>query len=187
MPTLEQKEDGDYFVRAYSHSKGCILTWQVRGSGLTYLNKRGIDTGNTFAAKLLKEMIDANHVFTGGSGVHLGSAGIQNRSFKSTTVPGRNTSSQSSPRLTNGPQKSQPHRQPAGTFAGKTISLVFRKYKKRWELLIVFPSVKIDESKWCLLRWLDVHLFIPSFASSFSSSLQPPFLLSKCLSMIAYN
>jgi hypothetical protein len=147
MPTLEQKEDGDYYIRAYSHSKGCIVTWQVRGSGLTYLNRHGVYAGQTFSTKLLQDLIVANGVFTGGSGSHMGNAVKQRRSLMPITVPMRNTSSMNiSLPGTSTPQKSQDNGRPA-TLIRKSTSFVFRKYKNRWELLMVFPQLLLDDPK----------------------------------------
>lgn len=147
MPRLEQKEDGDYYIRNYIRSKGCWSTWQVRGSGLTILNRHGVYAGNRFPTKLLHDLIEANHVFTNGSGIKPSNAERQNRSFMPRTVSAINASSKnSSLSRTSGLQKSRGNVKPS-TIIRKSTSLVFRKYKKRWELLIVFPKLLVDEPK----------------------------------------
>ena len=146
MPTLERKKDGDYYIRAYSRSQECIMTWQVRGSGLTYLNGHGVYAGKRFSTRLLLDMIDANHVFTGSSGIHQGSVSRQSRPTKPIPLPVKKTTSMNNsfPRVNN-PRKSKGNTRPDAIIRS-TTSLVFRKYKKRWELLIVFPKIFVDAS-----------------------------------------
>ncbi|MGH2493532.1 MAG: hypothetical protein ACRDIV_02405 [Ktedonobacteraceae bacterium] len=148
MPRLVQKENGDYCIRAYSHSKDGIDTWQVRDLGLTYLERKGVYAGKTFPAWQLQEMIESNWVFIGGSDIHSKNAVIQNRPIISATASARNSPFTKNPFQiipTRSPQKSKSNiqrvvNQPSHNI-GKTTSLVFRKYKKRWELLIVFPKL----------------------------------------------
>ena len=154
MPRLVQKENGDYCIRAYSHSKDGIDTWQVRDLGLTYLQRKGIYAGKTFPAWQLQEMIESNWVFIGGSGTHSKNAVIQNRPIISATASAKNppfTKNSFQIIQTKKPQKSKNNIQQAVTRSPhidrKTTSLVFRKYKKRWELLIVFPRLYVDASK----------------------------------------
>ena len=155
MPRLEQKEDGDYYIRAYSHASGCVITWQVSGLGYTFLNKHGIYEGNKFSFSLLQKMISSNLVYTGGSGIHpTNNFSNHNRSIMSPTGIAKPLSlMKNSYQIirTKNPQISNSNIQRAVTQPshpiGKTTSLVFRKYKKRWELLIVFPKLLTDASK----------------------------------------
>lgn len=154
MPRLVQKENGDYCIRAYSHSKDGIDTWQVRDLGLTYLERKGVYAGKTFPAWQLQEMIESNWVFIGGSGTHSRNAVIQNRPIISATTSAKNppiTKNSFQMIRARSPQKSKSNMLQAVTQSShpvrKTTSLVFRKYKKRWELLIVFPKLHVDASK----------------------------------------
>lgn len=149
MPTLEQKENGDYFIRSRIASSGTIITWQVRGMGISFLQKHGVNPGNQFDQKLLQEMIRCNYVFTGGSGtgdtnqkqiaqlelVNKKPAVFSNRDY---SFMGNQT------QISSKPQLNKVSDEPPGTFARKPILLVFRKYKYRWELLLIFPKVQLD-------------------------------------------
>ena len=154
MPTLEQKENGDYYIRAYSHFKGDIVTWQVRDLGLTYLQRKGVYAGKTFPAWQLQEMIESNWAYIGGSDIHSKSADIQNRPIISAAASAKNSPFTKNPFQiipTKNSQKSKSNieqvvNQPSHIM-GKTTSLVFRKYKKGWELLIVFPKLNSYISK----------------------------------------
>src|SRR5579859_7316586 len=145
MPTLEQKDDGDYYIRSYAHSKGYIITWQVRGSGVTYLNRNGVYPGNTFSVTLLQDMIAANHVFTNGSGSRPGSPDKQNQSSITITNPIIKTPLKSIPIIKNSlpqtgiPQKDKDNGSPT-IIVKRSTSLVFRNNKNKWELQIAFPK-----------------------------------------------
>ena len=154
MPVLEQREDGGYYIRAYSHSKGCFITWQVSGPGYTFLNKQGIYEGNKFSLSVLQSMVNSNLVSTAGSGIHSGNAGNQNGSVIATSAPAKKLSLMNNSIQTIRPksfQKSKSQTQKAApqymSIERKTTSLVFRKYKKRWELLIAFPKLSHDVSE----------------------------------------
>lgn len=145
MPTLEQKDNGDYYIRSYAHSKGCMITWQVRGSGVTFLNRNGVYSGNTFSVTLLQDMIAANHVFTNGSGIRSGTPDKQNQSSITITNPIIKTPLKSIPIIKNSPpQTSIPQRDKDNgsptTIVKRSNALVFRNNKNQWELQIAFPK-----------------------------------------------
>jgi hypothetical protein len=69
MPTLDQKLNGDYFVRAHGPSKDSVVTYQVSPKGVSYLAQYGIHSGRKFSKSLLFTLIEQNLIFTSGTGM----------------------------------------------------------------------------------------------------------------------
>jgi hypothetical protein len=69
MPTLDQKLNGDYFVRAHGPSKDSVVTYQVSPKGVSFLAQYGIHSGREFPKSLLFTLIEQNLIFTSGTGM----------------------------------------------------------------------------------------------------------------------
>ncbi|SRR6266516_1298366 len=153
MPTFEQKQDGDYFIRARISSNNSIITWQVSAMGVTFLHKHGVHAGVNFSRSLLSEMIELNLVSTGGSGtqgnlfkpVSSGSTPVREdwqatiQAHTATPHPPRPYKN----RISSGKMKSlsSPVDNVNETLPiNKKASMFFKKYKRRWGLLVAFPE-----------------------------------------------
>ena len=66
MPTLEITNEGNYIIKTFIYGKH--VTYQLRGTGVTFLNNYGIEAGDKFSPKLLHELRERKLVFTNGSG-----------------------------------------------------------------------------------------------------------------------
>ncbi|HLI07391.1 MAG TPA: hypothetical protein VKV40_12550 [Ktedonobacteraceae bacterium] len=70
MPRPEQTQNGNYIIRSRISGSNSVVTWQVMGGGVTFLNQRGIEAGDQFPKDWLFEFIEKRLVFTGSSGIN---------------------------------------------------------------------------------------------------------------------
>jgi hypothetical protein len=62
MPTLVQKSDGNYFIRHYYNQHS---TWQVLGTGVHFLKRRGVAIGQQFSTTLFMQMWTRGLIYHG--------------------------------------------------------------------------------------------------------------------------
>lgn len=71
MPTLRERSDGWFYIRAWMPGTTNIGTWQLREGGLTYLNSIGVTKdGDRFDWDILNDLKAEGWVFTAGTGIN---------------------------------------------------------------------------------------------------------------------
>jgi hypothetical protein len=69
MATLKRRRDGAYYLVGTIRHSRTVVTWQIRGSGVDFLQERGYVAGSYVDSDMLDLLQRMNWIYTGGGGV----------------------------------------------------------------------------------------------------------------------